>query len=230
MDPQVFIVDLLIVLAAGLVSGIVCKRIGVSLLAGYLIVGAVIGNSVLGLVSQENHELEYLARAGALFLLFSVGIEFSLEELVRLSRYFLVGGAVQMLAVALPLSAICLAFGMPWNGAILAGFAGALSSTVLVFKGLAEWGQTASPHGRRAIGILLFQDVALVPLMLLIPLLTEAGTPPSIASYCAACGKVAGSCRSRRVAEANDPSRCRADAWPPPFGGTRCPIRPLPSG
>ena len=189
MDIQIFTIDLLIVLAVGLVAGAACKRLGVSLLVGYLIVGALLGNGALSLVTQENHELEYLARAGALLLLFSVGIEFSLEELVRLSRYFLIGGTVQMVLVAVPLTATCLAFGMTWNAAILAGSAGALSSTVLVFKALAEWGQTASPHGRRAIGILLFQDVALVPLMLLVPLLTKTGEPPSTAAYAILGGK-----------------------------------------
>lgn len=183
MDSEVFVTDLLVVLAAGLLSGFVCKTIGVSLLVGYLVFGAVIGNGVLGWVTQENHELEYLARAGALLLLFSVGIEFSLEELVRLGRYFLIGGAAQMVLVAVPLTATCLAFGMDWNAAILSGSAGALSSTVLVFKALAEWGQTAAPHGRRAIGILLFQDVALVPMMLLIPLLTQTGEAPTVSVF-----------------------------------------------
>ena len=182
-DISRVIVDLLIVLAAGLMAGMACKRIGVSLLVGYLVVGAVIGGGALGLVTQENHEVEYLARAGALLLLFSVGIEFSLEELVRMSRYFLLGGTVQMVLVSVPLTIAFHAFGMTWNTAILAGSAGALSSTVLVFKALAEWGQTGTPHGRRAVGILLFQDVALVPLMLLVPLLTQQGEPPTFASY-----------------------------------------------
>jgi CPA2 family monovalent cation:H+ antiporter-2 len=77
------VAGLLIVLAAGFVSGAICKRLGISLLVGYLVVGAVIGGGGFGLVSQENHELEYLARAGALLLLFSVGIEFSLDQLMR---------------------------------------------------------------------------------------------------------------------------------------------------
>jgi CPA2 family monovalent cation:H+ antiporter-2 len=189
MDPQVFTIDLLIVLAAGLLAGAACKRLGVSPLVGYLVVGGLIGNGALGLVTQENHELEYLARTGALLLLFSIGIEFSIEELFRLSRYFLIGGTVQMVLVAVPLTATYVAFGMTWNAAILAGTAGALSSTILVFKALAEWGPTATPHGRRAIGILLFQDVALVPLMLLVPLLTKTGQPPSVAAYAVLVGK-----------------------------------------
>jgi len=174
------IADLLIVLAAGFVSGAICKRAGVSLLVGYLVVGAVIGEGGLGFVSQAHHELEYLARAGALLLLFAVGIEFSLEELLHLRRYFVVGGAVQMLLVAVPLTTAAVWFGMAWRPALLIGAAGALSSTILVFKALAEWGQIASPHGRRAVGILLFQDAALVPLMLLVPLLTGAGDRPTL--------------------------------------------------
>lgn len=183
MDVRVFVADLLVILATGLVSGALCRRWGVSMLVGYLVAGAVIGHGGLQFVSQENHELEYLARAGALLLLFSVGIEFSLGELIRLSRYFFVGGAMQMVAVAAPLLAVCAAFGMAWQAALLVAFAGALSSTVLVFKALAEWGQTVSPAGRRAIGILLFQDVALVPLMLLVPMLTGTGEAPPAATY-----------------------------------------------
>jgi CPA2 family monovalent cation:H+ antiporter-2 len=178
MDPfpiDRLVIDLLIVLTAGLVSGAICKRLGISLLVGYLMIGAIIGQGMFGLVSQEHHELEYLARAGALLLLFAVGIEFSLEELMRLRRYFLVGGAVQMLLVAVPLALIGWMIGLTWQAAALLGAAGSLSSTILVFKALNEWGQTATPHGRRAIAVLLFQDIALVPMMLAIPLLTGTG-------------------------------------------------------
>lgn len=181
--------DLLIVLAAGLVAGAICKRTGVSLLVGYLIVGAIIGEGVLGIVSQQSHELEYLAEAGALLLLFAVGIEFSLEQLIRMTRYFLLGGATQMLLVAVPIVAIDWLFDTPNNATILAAAAVALSSTVLVFKALAEWGQTSTPHGRRAVGILLFQDVALLPLMLLVPLLTGKGEPPTVFSFALLGGK-----------------------------------------
>ncbi len=189
LEIPLIVSNLLIVLVAGFLAGAICKRWGVSLLVGYLIVGALIGSGALGLVTQENNELEFLARAGALLLLFAVGLEFSLEELVRMRRFFLIGGAVQMLLVAGPLILTCLAFGLTWNAAILAGFAGALSSTVLVFKALTEWGHVATPHGRRAIGILLFQDIALVPLMLLIPLLTFTGDTPTALSFVILAGK-----------------------------------------
>lgn len=177
------VVDLLIVLASGLVAGAVCKRIGVSLLVGYLVVGGLVGPGTLGLVGTGRHELEMLAEAGALLLLFSVGIEFSLDHLRRLSKFFFVGGPVQMLLAALPLMGAARLAGLSWNAALLAGAAGALSSTVLVFRALVELGQTGSPHGQRAIGVLLFQDVALVPLLLLVPMLTGEGPAPTLAAY-----------------------------------------------
>lgn len=173
------VLDLLLVLGAGLISGAICRRLDISMLVGYLVAGAIIGHGGVALLPVETLELEYLARVGALLLLFSIGIEFSLEELMRLARYFLVGGGTQMLLVAVPVVAAEALLGMQWKPAILIGSAAALSSTVLVFKALEEWGQAGSPHGRRAVAILLFQDVALVPLMLLVPLLTGRGESPT---------------------------------------------------
>ena len=86
--------NLFVILAVGLTSGIVSKRLGFSMLVGYLLAGAVVGRGGFGLVAENTEEIEYLAHAGALLLLFAIGIEFSLEELVRLSRYFFVGGSV----------------------------------------------------------------------------------------------------------------------------------------
>lgn len=171
--------NLLIVLAAGLLAGVAAKRLGFSMLVGYLVVGTLLGALGFGPMTEGEQGMEYLAQAGALLLLFSIGIEFSMDELRRLSRYFFLGGSVQMLLVAVPIVLLAaLGFGLPWPNAVLIGSATALSSTVLVFKALEEWGQVASGHGRRAIGILLFQDVALVPLMLLVPMLTGAGEQP----------------------------------------------------
>ncbi len=170
-----WIVDLMVILAAGLMSGLICKRLNVSLLVGYLIVGAVIGGGGLQIVTQEHHEIEWVARTGALMLLFSIGMEFSLGELRRLSRFFFLGGSVQMLLAALPMMVMLPLLGWNWRAALMIGAAMSLSSTVLVFKTLAEYGQLETPHGRRAIAILLFQDVALVPVMLLMPMLTGEG-------------------------------------------------------
>jgi CPA2 family monovalent cation:H+ antiporter-2 len=169
------IVELLTILAAGLVAGVVCRWLGVSLLVGYLVVGAIIGRGGFEWLTSARHERELLAEVGALLLLFSVGIEFSLAELLRMWRYFLLGGAIQMTLVTGPLIVLFRVLGWDWPAALLAGFSASLSSTVLVFRALHELGQAATPHGRRGLGILLFQDVALVPLLMFLPLLTGEG-------------------------------------------------------
>ncbi len=189
---SVLVFDLLLILTAGLLSGILCKRLGLSILAGHLVVGAVIGHGGLGLVAGEKEILKEIAEAGALLLLFAIGIEFSLGELVRMSRFFFLGGATQMVLVAAPAVGACRLAGLAWNEAVLVGSAMAFSSTVLVFRALEEWGQTASPHGRRAVGILLFQDAALVPLMLLVPMWSGDGPTPGAGTFLALAGKGAG--------------------------------------
>src|SRR5690606_35571617 len=130
------VANLIVILGTGFAAGLVCKRFGVSLLVGYLLAGAVIGPNALQFVSQDSHELEYLAEAGALLLLFAVGLEFSVAPLLRLRPHFFTGGSVQMLAVARPLIPVCRMMGFSWNASILAAGAAALSSTVLVFTAL----------------------------------------------------------------------------------------------
>jgi len=174
--------DLIVILIAGFIAGLVCRKIGISMLIGYLVIGTLIGDSVLGLVSSGNVELQHLAEAGVLLLLFTIGLELSLEELVRLRRHLLVGGATQMSLVLLPVTAVLLLVSwmggesVDWRAALLVGIALSFSSTVLVFQALNELGEAATRHGKRAIAILLFQDVAVVPTLLVIPLLSGEGT------------------------------------------------------
>lgn len=177
------VTDLLTILFAGLVAGLLCKRFGISLLVGYLLMGVVLGDGVLGWVSDDNHEIEYLAEAGVFLLLFAIGLEFSPHELGRLGRHLLVGGSAQMLLVSGPMLLVLWAAGLAWQPATLLAAAFAFSSTVLVFKSLAEWGQTATPHGRRAISVLLFQDAALIPLLLVVPLLTGSEQAVGLMAY-----------------------------------------------
>ena len=163
--------DLLILLTAGLAAALICRRLSVSVLIGYLLVGAVIGHGVLGWVQDEEHQLAHFAEVGVFLLLFSIGLEFSIDDLKRLGSNFVIGGGSQMLLVAGPVTGVLLWLGLAWQPALLIASAVAFSSTVLVFRALTEYGHSQQPHGRRAIGILLFQDAALVPLLLMVPLL-----------------------------------------------------------
>lgn len=174
IEPRL-ILDLLVILAAGFAAGATSKKLGLSMLVGYLLVGTLIGSRVLGLVSDHSFEVEELAHLGVLFLLFSVGLEFSLEELTKMSRTLLVGGGSYVLLVTVFASLFLVLIGMDPRVAFLLGAAASLSSTVVVYKVLSEWGQTTTRTGKSAIGILLFQDVSLVPFLLLIPLLTGEG-------------------------------------------------------
>ncbi len=171
------IYDLLIILTAGLIAGIICQRLRVPVLIGYILAGVLIADGGLGLIRETSQDIEHLAEAGVFFLLFAIGLEFSLDELLRLGRHLLVGGSVQMVLVAAPVTGFLISTGLDWRSTLLLAAAVAFSSTVLVFKTLAEWGRTSTPAGRRAIGILLFQDAALIPLLLVVPLLTGGGAP-----------------------------------------------------
>lgn len=171
------LIDLLVILAAGLVAALVCRRLGISTIVGYLVIGALLGEGALGWIQDEQHEIESLAEAGVILLLFSIGLEFSLEELSRLGRQLLVGGSVQMLMVGVPVGVVLHMAGLSLEATLVLSAAVAFSSTVLVFNALADFGQSATPHGKRAIGVLLFQDMALVPMLLVVPMLAGGGAP-----------------------------------------------------
>ncbi len=180
---QSVIHDLLIILTAGLLASILCRWLNVSVLIGYLLVGTLLGDGLLGWILDEAHQLEAFTEVGVFLLLFTIGLEFSLDDIRKLGRTLIVGGAAQMMLVAVPVAGGLRWLGSSWQAAWLIGAAISFSSTVLVFKALSEWGQTEKPHGRRAIGILLFQDAALIPLLLLIPLLTSPDRSPRVSDY-----------------------------------------------
>ncbi|QEG41516.1 cation:proton antiporter [Roseimaritima ulvae] len=175
--------DLLLILAGGLLAGLVCRWLHVSVLIGYLLVGVLLGQGALSWVADGGHQLESFAEAGVFLLLFSIGLEFSLDDLKRLGGQLLIGGATQMTLVAFPLGMLLVYRDMQWQSAVMVASAIAFSSTVMVFKALSECGQSEQPHGVRAIGILLFQDAALVPLLLLVPLLTGDHSVAGAAEY-----------------------------------------------
>jgi CPA2 family monovalent cation:H+ antiporter-2 len=141
-------------------------------IAGFLVAGALIGPHGLNLVSDIG-TVQILAEIGVVLLLFTIGIEFSLVQLASLRRLFLVAAPIQAGGVLLIVWAGALLAGLTWQEGIFWGFLLTLSSTAIVLKALANTGHSDSIHGRTTIGILIFQDLAVVPMMLLTPVLAS---------------------------------------------------------
>ena len=165
------------------------RRIGIPPIVVYLLAGVLAGPGVLGLV-KHSESIDALAEIGVALLLFGVGIEFSLEKLRRMVRFLVIGGSVQVLASIAVTVVVMQAIGESGATAVVAGFLVALSSTALVFKMLDGRGELDAPAGQAAAGVLLFQDLALVPMMLLLPALAAPGESVAAAAAAALLGAV----------------------------------------
>jgi CPA2 family monovalent cation:H+ antiporter-2 len=160
----------LVLLAAAVLVVVVFRSLRLPPLLGYLIVGVVIGPHALGWITTTD-EVSTLAEIGVVFLMFSIGLEFSLSRLMTMRRIVFGLGAAQVLITLLLVLGVALAIGASWQTGLVLGGALAMSSTAILAKLLAERFEINSPHGRQIIGILLFQDLAVVPLLILIPAL-----------------------------------------------------------
>ena len=165
--------DLAVIFAGSLVVILVFHRLKLPALPGFIVAGVLLGPNALGLVSDV-HRVESLADVGVILLLFTIGIEFSLSRLREMGRQIAGAGLAQMGFTVLATVAAGVAFLPRWQVALFLGFLIALSSTAIVLKGLADKGEIDAPHGRLATGVLILQDLCVVPIMLLLPFL--AGT------------------------------------------------------
>jgi len=166
--------DLLIIFGLSLAVVIVCHRLRIPTIVGLLLTGVLAGPYGLGVVSAP-HEVEVLAEIGVILLLFTIGLEFSIGTLLQIRYPAVVGGIVQLVATIAAGAGIGLLTGRPAGQCVFFGFLLALSSTAVVLKILQNRAEIDSPHGRTVLGMLIFQDVAVVLLMLLTPLLAGAG-------------------------------------------------------
>jgi CPA2 family monovalent cation:H+ antiporter-2 len=164
----------LIILLAAVAVVSVFRRLQASAVLGYLVAGALIGPFGLGLV-ENTGITSVLAQFGVVFLLFSIGLELSLERLLALRRYVFGVGAAQVVGTTLVFSGALAALGTSTGAALILGAGFALSSTAVVLHMLVERREIASSRGRVAFAVLLFQDLAVVPLLALIPLLGRPG-------------------------------------------------------
>ena len=166
--------DLVVILAAAVAVVVVFRRLQVPAIAGFIVAGAALGPAGFGWV-HDVEEIRHLAEIGVVLLLFTVGLEFPLGELRRLGRILTVGGGLQVGLTTVATATLAAAWGVGTSKAIFLGFLVALSSTAIVLQGLTERGEVDAPHGRLIVGMLLFQDLCVVPMILLVPALAGQG-------------------------------------------------------
>ncbi|OPY27737.1 MAG: Calcium-gated potassium channel MthK [Methanocella sp. PtaU1.Bin125] len=160
-----------LVLAFSILVLLLCYRFRIPEVIGLLLTGVIAGPSVLGIFANT-HEIDYIAEIGVVLLLFTIGMEFSFKSLLQVKKEFFVGGTLQVLFTFTAALVLSVLLGLSLNTAILIGFLIALSSTAIVLRLLQENDELGTPHGRIILGILIFQDVIAVPMMLVIPFLT----------------------------------------------------------
>ncbi len=160
-----FLKNLLVLISGAVVLGLVFERLRLNAMLGYLLAGTLLGPGAFGIVSEQE-SVEMIAELGVALLLFSIGLEFSVRRLLDLGKIALVGGTLQVVLTITLVAGFCMAIGLPVTTSIAIGAVIAPSSTACVLRLLRDRGELDSIRGRNALGILLLQDAALVPLVL----------------------------------------------------------------
>lgn len=165
-----------IVIILGLSVGVIFlfQKLKLPTILGFLATGIIFGPYGLGLI-QKSHEIEMLSEIGIILLLFIIGLEFSLRSLARIKTVVFIGGATQVLLTILIVFGVMSGLGYPQSEALFFGFLISLSSTAIVLSLLQSSGMISSPQGKIALGILIFQDIIVVPMMLITPMLNGSG-------------------------------------------------------
>lgn len=163
--------DIVIILGIAVIINLAFQRFKFPPIIGFLITGAIAGPYGFSLINQV-HEVEVLSEIGVVFLLFVIGIEFSLKSLASIKKTVLAGGMIQVGGTILVISIALFGMGFEWNEAVFIGFLFSLSSTAIVLNTMQANGEISSPHGRISVALLIFQDIIVVPMILLTPILS----------------------------------------------------------
>ncbi|MEY4591471.1 MAG: hypothetical protein RIR18_366 [Pseudomonadota bacterium] len=163
----------LLLLGASVVVIVLCRRANLPPVLGYLLVGTVVGPNALDYI-QDEQKAEHLAEFGVVFLMFSIGLEFSLAKLHAMRRTVFGLGLLQVLVTLMVVTGLGMLGGLTWQLGLALGGVLAMSSTAVLSKMLSEKGALELPHGREVMGVLLFQDLAVVPLLIIIPSLARS--------------------------------------------------------
>src|ERR687887_2442037 len=167
--------DLTLVLVAALVGAFIAQRFRQPLIVGYIVAGVVVGPFTGGLTVVNVHDIEQLAEIGVALLLFSLGLEVSFRELAPVRTVALAGATLQiLLTIALGVG-IGVGLGWPWTGALCFGALISLSSTMVALKTIQAQGRLGTLSSRVMLGILVVQDLAVVPMMIVLPELSTSG-------------------------------------------------------
>ena len=179
MDLWTALLDILILLAAAMLLGGLCERLKQSPLLGYLLAGTLLGPNALDLL-PSHAAVSTIAELGVTLLLFTIGLEFSWRTLRAIGPVAVGGGTLQVSLTAVLTATVCLTLGLDPLAAVAVGTMIALSSTAAVVRLLANRAELDAVHGRNAVGILLLQDIAVVPIMLVIAALSAGGSPADV--------------------------------------------------
>jgi len=162
--------DIAVVFVLSVIVLSIFHRIKAPTIIGFLITGVLAGPQGLGLIRAAD-QVDVLAEIGVILLLFTIGLEVSLKDLLKIKKYVLIGGPLQVILTIIVVFAILRFAGLPMGESMLLGFLVSLSSTAIVLRIIQSRAEFYSPHGRTTLGILIFQDIAIVPMMLITPLL-----------------------------------------------------------
>jgi len=166
--------DIIIIFALSIIVIYLCQKFSIPSVVGFLLTGVLAGPYGLGLINDVE-SVKALAELGIILLLFTIGIEFSLGQLMQIKRSVLLGGSLQVLLTIAAVGLIILRLGYPVGQAVFVGCLLSLSSTAIVLKVLQDRSEVDTPHGRNVLGILIFQDLIIIPMMLFTPLLADSG-------------------------------------------------------
>lgn len=165
---------ILVIFTLSILVLFICYRLKIPAVVGYLLTGILAGPHGLELVN-EVHEVEILAEIGIVLLLFTIGMEFSFDKLLKIKKPVIVGGTLQVALTCLIVFILAQLFRLSTGQALFIGFLISLSSTAIVLRVIQERAEVDSPHGLATLGILIFQDIIIVPMMLLTPILAGVG-------------------------------------------------------
>jgi len=170
-----FLLGAFIYLSAAVISVPIATRLGLGSVLGYLMAGMLIGPSVLGLVGSEGQDVMHFAEFGVIVMLFLVGLELQPSKLWTLRRPILGLGGLQVVGTAASIAVALILYGIAWKTSLTIGLILAMSSTAIVLQSLAERGQLKTSGGQAVFSVLLFQDIAVIPILALLPLLAASG-------------------------------------------------------